>query len=829
MRTLWQDTRYGMRMLGKSPGFTAIALITLAVGIGANTTMFSVSDLLLIQPPRKVKAREQLAVLATKDAPDYLDARFRYSEYLTLRDNSSSAFSDLMAEDIGFTGLWSNLVHGDLARDVRTRYVSANYFTGLGDNLVRGRGFLPEEERRGSAPVVVLGHNLWQRLGSDPKLIGEYITLNGTPCQVVGVAVEGFSGVTFIGPELWLPLGSYWTVVRFDPTWNDRQKDLRLDLVGRLKPGATLSVAQTQLNALIPQFKREYPQRWSQLSSINLRAPGRMQLHGDIEAQLQEWTVASGVLMAVSATILAIACLNLANMLIVQGASRQREIATRLALGGSRWCIIRQLLMESLLLALLGGVLGVLLAVWGTRIMNIWVVPYFSRTTAFRCALSLRVLAGTLGLCVITTLLFGLKPALRLSKSDIVGQMKASGSRVLGSPQRKRGAVSVTGQIALTVTLVLIAMLLTHSALQIAKPEARFSLEDKLVVQIDPDSAGYDPVRPRQIGAALADHLASLPGVKALGTSAKVFYGGGGPVVIGEYPSESKRPLAREAAIASVGRDYFTAMEIPLLQGRLFNQLDYAPDAEVVTIIDESLARKLRPDGGALGCFVQWGLYSKEEDGPYRVVGIVAHLPNVEDREVHAQVYEPHKSDRLPPHLYLHVANKGLVDGLRQRMIAEIHTVDAQISVKWVKTLAEIHDSQYSVKKARTEARLGLTAGATALFLAALGIYAIKGHMVVTRTSEIGMRMALGATHGNIIGMVLREGLLLTTVGLTIGLALGLAVAKVAARFLYGISPSDPVSIVVTVALLGAASLLAGYLPARRAAKVDPMVALRQE
>ena len=228
----------------------------------------------------------------------------------------------------------------------------------------------------------------------------------------------------------------------------------------------------------------------------------------------------------------------------------------------------------------------------------------------------------------------------------------------------------MTGQIALTVALVLIALLLTRSALQIAKPEAHFSLEDKLVVQIDPVSAGYDPVRPRQIGAALADHLASLPGVKALGTSAKVFYGGGGPVVVGEYPSESERPLARKAAIAWVGRDYFTAMEIPLLQGRLFNQLDYAPDAEAVTIIDESLARKLRPDGSALGCFVQWGLFSKEDEGPgRRVVGIVAHLPNLEDGEVHAQVYTPEKSDRLPPHLYLHVANKGLVDGLRRALL----------------------------------------------------------------------------------------------------------------------------------------------------------------
>jgi ABC-type antimicrobial peptide transport system permease subunit len=204
-------------------------------------------------------------------------------------------------------------------------------------------------------------------------------------------------------------------------------------------------------------------------------------------------------------------------------------------------------------------------------------------------------------------------------------------------------------------------------------------------------------------------------------------------------------------------------------------------------------------------------------------------MPNVDDREVHAQVYEPHKSDRLPPHLYLHVANKGLVDGLRQRLIAEIHAVDAGISVKWVKTLAEIHDSQYSVEKARKEARLGLTAGATALFLAALGIYAIKGYMVASRTSEIGIRKALGATHGNIIGMVLREGLVLTVVGLLVGLLLGLGVAKVSASLLYGVSPVDPVSIIVTVALLGAVSLLAGYIPARRAARVDPMVALRCE
>jgi len=827
MSTLWHDIRYGVRMLVKRPGFTAIALITLAIGIGANTIMFSISDLLLIQPPRKVKARDQLAVISIKEDKS---VRFPYHEYLIFRD-SGPTFSDLMAEGGGLDNTFASLVHGNFARQVRTRYVSANYFTGLGDNLVRGRGFLPEEERRGSAPVVVLGHELWQRLGGDPALIGEYVTLNSTRCQVVGVAVKGFGGVTFSSPELWLPLGSYWTVAKLDPAWGDGRKELWLDVVVRLKPEVPLSVAQTQLNVLIPQFKleRKYPERWRKWS-FNLRAPGRNDLHGDSEPMILGLTVASGVFMAVSAIILAIACLNLANMLIVQGAARQREIATRLALGGSRWCIIRQLLIESLLLALLGGVLGVLLAFWGTRIVNIWLIPHFCRgATAVHCGLSLRVLAGTLGLCLITTLLFGLKPALRLSKSDIVGELKASGGRVLGSLQRKRDAVSVTGQIALTVTLMLIATLLTRSALEIAKPEARVSLEDKLIVHLDPVSVGYDPVKARQIGAALADHLLSLPEVKALGTSGKLFYGGSGPIVIGEYPSDSGRPLARNAAIAFVGRDYFTAMEIPLLQGRLFNRQDYAPDAEVGMIIDESLARKLRTDGNALGCFIQWGLNTKAEDGPYRVVGIVAHLPCWEDGQPHAQVYVPHKMDRLPPHLYLHVANKELVDGLRKRIVEEIHAVDARISVEWVKTLAQIHDSHDSVETARIGSRLGLMAGATALFLAALGIYAIKSHMVVTRFSEIGIRMALGATHGNIIGMVLREGLVPTMVGLMVGLLLGLGVAKVSASMLYGVSPVDPVSIVATVALLGAASLLAGYIPARRAAKIDPMEVLRCE
>jgi hypothetical protein len=281
--------------------------------------------------------------------------------------------------------------------------------------------------------------------------------------------------------------------------------------------------------------------------------------------------------------------------------------------------------------------------------------------------------------------------------------------------------------------------------------------------------------------------------------------------------------------LVGVGRDYFQAMRIPLLQGRLFDRLDSAPQAEKVAIIDETLARKLRPDGNALGCLIQWGVSSKLVSDPYRVVGILAHMPGIEFREVCGQMYTPIGPEELAPVLYLHVERARSAGLVQQLVLERIHQFDARLPILSVATLAQKRKENSFVWLAEFGARLAVAAGSAALFLAALGIYAIKGYMVASRTSEIGVRKALGATHGSIMGMVLREGLLPTTMGLLAGLALGLAVAKVAGRMLYGVSPVDPVSIMLTVALLGAASLLAGCLPARRAARVDPMMALRYE
>jgi predicted permease len=825
MTTLWQDCRYGVRMLRKTPGFTAIALITLAIGIGANTVMFSISDVLLLPRARKVRAPEHLAYCAIHGVAD---PAFRYSEYLALRD-SGLAFSDVMAQiNLHDRG---TLVRGNSAWDVWMTYVSANFFSLLGTVPAQGRGFLPEEEQHGSAAVAVLSYRCWQRLGSDPRLIGESVSVNGADCRVIGVAPEGFTGVSLDGYDLWLSLGSVRTVHKLYRSRLDREPSFHV--IGRLKPGVTMPVAQAQLQTLVTRFKQEYPERWSSRTSIDPHPPGRWEIAGDYEQDRWIHIIFSLVLMTASAIILVIACLNLANMLIARGASRHREIAVRMAVGSGRWRIVRQLLIESGLLAVLGGLFGVLLAHCGTRILNVWLAAMPGGQTAPQLGLNVHVLTATLALGLIATLLFGLRPALLLSRRDIADEMKASAGRVLGPLGRRRRGLPVTGQIALAVALVLCATLLTRSALRIAQVDPRFPLEDKLVVQIDPPAAGYNKVQSIQACEALADHLASLPEVQALGTAGRLFYGGGWVLSIGEYlPGDgehgSGRTLAREATYLGVGRDYFEAMEIPLLQGRLFNRLDSVPNAEKVVIIDESLARKLRPDGNALDCLIRWTFLSDHSD-PYRVVGIVAHLPGIEGREVRAQMYIPVESDELASYLYLHVANKGLAGLLQQRIASEIHRADPRMPVLSVATLAQRRGENSSVWLARFGARLGLATGAMALFLAALGIYAIKGYMVASRTSEIGVRMALGATRESIVGMVLREGLLLTTAGLTVGLAMGLVVAKVAARFLYGISPVDPISILSTVSLLGLTSLLAGYIPARQAARIDPMAALRYE
>jgi predicted permease len=839
MTTLWQDLRFAVRMLRKSPGFTAIALIILAIAIGANTTMFGVVNALLFRPVL-VKDPDQLVGCGVQYGYD------SYSVYADIRD-SNPVFSDLMAYTTFFYPFV--LVHGNVPRRVNSLFVSANYFSTQGVALACGRGFLPEEERSGAEPVVVLSHRTWQRQGADPGVVGTYVMMNGTPFRVIGVAPEQFTGTAVIGPDVWLPVGTFGLIGHQGESKPEKTPADRWDyprgllLVGRLKPDLDMAAAHAQLQSLVPRLKEKYPRQWQDRSMLQVRRLPRLTTV-DTEDDRTRLSIVSLFLMGVSAIVLLIACLNLGNMIVVQGATRRREIAIRMAIGGGRLAIVRQLFVESFLRAILGGAFGLILAFWGTRILHAWItgpqVPGLHGE--LRTGLDVRVLAATLSFCLIATVLFGLKPALRLSRRDVMADIKESGAEAPRLVSRRwrfvpRG-LSVIAQIALSVVLVMGAAMFTRSALYAAQVNPDFSLGDKLLLEIDPLAAGYDRTRSLQVYETLTEHLGAMPGIRAAAASTSFPFCGDAEwgYRIAEYTpgaedEESdalpKRRPKPAYVVYSVGGEFFESMGIPLLQGRPFNRLDSVLDAEKVVIIDERLARRLRPNGSALGCLIQFGFSSLSS--PYEVVGIVPDVRSNVDQQTFPQIYVPIMSDQLPAYIHLRVAGAESETALLERIAAEIRKVDPRLPVVSVTTLAQKYRTSPPVWGAGLGARLAITFGAMALFLASLGIYAVKGYMVASRTSEIGIRKALGATHRDVMGMVMREGMVLTLAGLFVGLLLGLAAARLIGSLLYGVSPIDPVSIIVTVALLGAASLLASYIPARRAARVDPMVALRWE
>ncbi len=847
MSSVWRDIRYGVRMLRKTPGFTAIVLATLAIGIGANTIMFSMVNVLLLRPTQ-VKAPDQLVLCNVRNTY----GAFPYSAYAEVR-RDNPAFSEVMAYNVAFK--FVTLTYAEVARRICPMFVSANYFSFLGITPAYGRTFLPEEERWGAEPVVVLSYRTWQRAGADPDVVGTYVAINGTPFRVIGVAPKGFTGTTVIGPELWLPLGSYGLVghVGFDrPGKMPRELWEYPDLapVGRLKPDLTISEAQTRLQYLAPRLKESHPIWWKNSSMLTLSRLPRLSTESsqDDRASLSG---ASLFLMSTSAVVLLIACVNLANMAIIRGAARHREIALRMALGGDRWRVARQLLVESLLLALLGCIFGLVLALGGIAALNTWLgalrLPV-DVTGSLKTRLDIRVLAATLTFSLIAALLSGLKPALRLSRRELVADLKESRREVFRSTGRARppASWSVVCQITLSVVLVMGAAMFARSAQWTSLAQSGVTPTGKMLIELDSLAAGYDLARAWRVHEDVADCLKSIPGVRAVSLSASFPFAPGGEsggsireYLPGNEEAETNTtealstPMGRHTestCVYTVGAGYFEAMGMPLLRGRTFNLLDGVAGTENVVIIDENLARRLRPDGNALGCLIEYGARSSVPS-PRRVVGVVPNLRIVSAAPPSTQIYEPIGPKSRPAFIHLSVVDgaRGTEAALLPHISRKIRAVDSHIPVITVSTLADWYHNNPFVWLWGFGARLAVLFGAMALFLASLGIYAVKGYMVASRTPEIGIRKALGATRGDILGMVLREGMVLTLAGLVVGLLLGLAVARLIRSLLYGISPVDPVSMVVTAALLGAASLFASYIPARRAAKVDPMVALKSE
>lgn len=841
---LINDFKYGFRMLIKKPGFTAIALIVLAIGIGANMIMFSIVNVLALRPPKVMEPDRLVECHVHNSSGRQLTSYLSHSDYVAIRDGNP-VFSEFVAygDDLTFV----TLGHGDHDRLVCAMHVSANYFSALGVKPLYGRAFLPEEERYGTEPVAVLSHRAWRRYGAEPDFVGRHVLVNNTLIRIIGVAPDQFTGTSVFGPDLWLSLGCYGSLHRKGETkpegvssewWNYPS----LALMGRIKSNLSLAAAQAQWQSLLPRVQETLPPEHRQGCNLNLQPLSRL-VPGGADDEQMILSVTSLFVMGISFVVLLIACLNLSSMITIQGKTRHREIAVRLAMGGGHLRIIRQLLIESLLLACCGGLLGLILAFWGTHILNVWASAIrlpFDLASPFKASLDGRILAATLFFCVLATVLFGLRPALRLSRRDIVSDLKESVRGSVAHRHRRRWrlprGLSVVGQITMSVVLVMGAALFTHSARQALKPNPGYRMDDKLILELDPGSFSYDRTRKREIYNTLVEHVRTLPGIQAVGTSrsftfgiSSSFDGSVREYTPGTTHSDVDLSLTQETFGCIVGTDYFQAMGVPLLRGRSFSTLDQTPDAEKVVIIDNSLACKLRPGGNALGCLIQIG---ENSTLAYRVVGIVPTLRRVSgDKEHSCHVYKPLRYDHIPQHIHIRVGQMGheakatLLRKIRQK----IHTMDSKLSILWLTTLEDYHLHNPLVFMIAMGARLALIFGAMALFLASLGIYAIKGHMVALRTPEIGIRKALGATHISVIGMVLREGISLTLIGLFLGLLFGFSAAHVLRSLFYGINPIDPISIIVTVFLIGLASLLAGFFPARRAAKIDSMEALRYE
>lgn len=841
MTGLLKDLRCGLRFLLKAPGFTAVAVMVLALGIGANTAIFTLVNAMVVRPlPGRA---DELFGLFSHDRtkPDSYRA-FSYPNYADIRDRSD-VFDGLTAHIVSLVGMPA----GETTRRVFVDLVSSNYFDALGVKLAAGRTFSAEEERPGAGiRVVIVGYDRWKNAGFDPALLGRALTINAQDFTIVGIAPPGFTGtIALIAPEVWLPLGVFDTVVN-DIFKNkgtglaDRGND-SLIVAGRLKPGISETAAAARLDALSRRLEGAFPaENRNQVLSINRLS----RLSISTEPQTNDGTgLVTTFLMAMSSVVLLIACLNLANMLLARGSARRREIAIRLALGGARGRIVRQLLTESLLLAVAGAAIGLVIAYWAVRLLTTSLASVLPLTLQLNPRPDLYVLAATCGFAVASTLLFGLVPALKLSRADLVTDLKAdAGSRGGMGLARRFGPrnVLVIGQIALSLALLIVGGLFGRGAMKAATADPGFRYDRELLVALDPSLAAYDERRGRTTYRMVLSRLRELPGIEAAGMASAVpfgeFHEGRRVERIGR---SSAQPEAASGTYLIIGNEYFSALGLRMLRGREFTSgEEESASAPRVAIIDEPLARQLFPNEDPIGQQIRFQRAGDargrpdDEPQPMEIVGIAPGLRfQLFDRGPVPHVYVPFgRNYRAAMHVHVRVAG-GMRDeaGVLALIRRELRAVDNRLPVLQLTTMHAFHDRGIMLWVVRAGGNMFLLFGAVALALAVAGVYGVKSYVVSTRTREIGIRIALGARPADVLWMVLRDGLWLTAIGLAIGLPLAALAGLGLSKMLYEVSAVDPIVFVVAPTALGLAATLASYIPARRATTVTPLTALRVE
>jgi predicted permease len=811
MQTLWQDLRYSLRRLRKSPGFAAIAILSLALGIGANTAIFSLVNTVLLRP-LPVTQPEQLVTVYTTMRNGAQDSIFSYPNYKDVRDRNE-VFSGLLS--YRFSPM--SLSHQGNNERIWGYQVSGNYFDVLGVQALLGRTFLPEEDQTlGSHPVTVLSYGSWQkRFASDPGIIGKTTLVNGHSFTIIGVMPQDFVGTEVAyQAEMFVP---YMMAKVIEP--NNYSLECRdcdnYFAAGRLKPGVTRAQAQASLQALMQRLAEEFPQdnegRGIKVAPVGLFLP-----------QIRDSVMGlSWVLMAVVGLVLLIACMNLANLLLARATERRKEIAVRLAIGANRGRLIRQLLTESVLLSALGGVVGLLIAFFITDYVSKIKLPMDVSLT-FDLRVDWRVLVFAMGVSVVTGVLFGLLPALQSSKLDLVSSLKDEGSMAGFRRARLRSAL-VVAQIAASVLLLLCAGLIVRSLQAAQTMRPGFNPERALAMTFDVSLQGYDEARGRAFHKQVMERVRALPGVEAASlcdslplslqfNSSTIYIEGQPPT------STANLPLA---VANSVWPDYFQAMGIPL-RGRDFNERDDKDSR--VAIINETLARRFWPGQEALGKRFN---FSGPNDPLWEVIGVAADGKyDSLGEEQKIAVYRP-MLRRFSGWTTLVARTNGDPQAMLNTIRNEIRNLDATLPVSGVKTLKE--HMKVPLFPAQVAATVLGSFGVLALVLAAIGIYGVMSYAVSQRTREIGIRMALGALQDEVLKMIVGQGLRLVVIGLAIGLGAAFGLTRFLSVVLYGVSATDGVTFVTIPLLLAAVALLACYIPAQRAAKVDPLKALRYE
>jgi len=827
MENLWKDIQFGLRMFTKNPGFTAVAALSLALGIGVNSTIFSLVNAVLLRPMPVDDPHQLVEIYSGTDLFEY--SVNSYLDYVDFREQND-VFSGLIAHSMMSARITlegrSELVVGEI--------VTPNYFDILGVEPQMGRWFLPEEDRtEGTHPVAVVSHGAWQRrFGSDPSILGKTAKVNGKVYTIVGVTPEEFTGtVPGFSPEIWVPMMMAEDV---DPSGiTDRQPsptgDTRLEqrgtrwlfLKGRLKEGVTLEQAEAQFATIMKRLEQEYPET-NEDRKITMMPAGKVRLHPMIDRYL---TPAALLILAVVGLVLLIACANVANMLLARASARQQEIAVRLAIGASRMRLFRQLLTESILLSGLGGVLGLVFAYWTADLLLAFRPPGDFPIT-LDLGIDSRVFLFTFGISLLAGLVFGLAPALQASRPDLMTVLRNEGTRGGGSRSRLQlRNVLVVGQVAVSLVLLIGASLLVRSLESASMMDVGFDDDRLAVLGVDLDLHGYDEEAGKAFFRQLVERASAVPGVESATLVQRlpltVDLSMTGIYIEGHQQSEDDEPYLID--VTRVASDYFRTFGVPLVQGRDFSEAD-TEDAPKVAIINETMARMYWPEKDPIG----QRFHTEGLDGPTTEIIGVCRDYNVRTvgEEPRPFLHSP-RSQRYDSFANIVARTSGdpaaLVGSLRREFLAldsDLMFIDADAMPKLI---------EVTLLPVRMGAVLIGLFGILGMMLAAVGLYGVIAYSVARRTHELGLRMALGAETADVIKMVVRQGMVITLLGVVTGLIGAAVVSRVLSSQLYGVSALDPISFGLAALLLVGVALLANYIPARRAAQVDPVIALRYE